>query len=66
MTKGKQKKLAAKPNFESCIKFDENLVAIHMKRTCIVYDKPVYLGLCILDLSKTLLCDFHYNNVKKN
>ena len=50
--KNKLKKLAAKPNFEHCKIFDENLRAIHMKKTCIVYDKPVYLRICILDLSK--------------
>ena len=57
--------LAAKPNFEQCKIFDENLIAIHMKKTCIVYDKPVYLGMCILDMSKTLMYDFHYNYIKK-
>ena len=60
------KKLASKPNFERCTIFDENFIAIHMKKTCIVYDKPVYLGLCILDLSKTLMYDFHYNYIKKS
>ena len=59
------KKLAAKPNFERCTIFDENFIAIHMKKTCIVCDKPVYLGICILDLSKTLMYDFHYNYIKK-
>ena len=61
----KAKKLVAKPNFERCTIFDENLVAIHMKKTRIVYDEPVYLGQCILDLSKTLMYEFHYNYIKK-
>ena len=63
--KKQPKKLAAKPNFERCKIFDENLTVIHMKKTCIVYDKPVYLGMCILDLSKTWMYDFHYNYIKK-
>ena len=55
--------LAAKPNFERCTIFDENFIVIHMKKTHIVYYKPVYLGLCVLDLSKTLMYDFHYNYI---
>ena len=63
--KAKARKLAAKPNFQHCTIFDENLVAIHMKKTKLVFNKPVYLGMCILDLSKTLMYDFHYNYIKK-
>ena len=34
--------------------FDKNLVAIHMKKTSLVFNKPVSLGMSILDISKTL------------
>ena len=63
-SEAKAMKLAAKPNFKHCNIFDENLVAIHMKKTKLVFNKPVYLGMCILDLSKTLMYDFHYNYIK--
>jgi len=57
-------KLAAKTNYDRFTIFDENLIAVHMKRTKLVYNKPIYLGMCILDLSKTLMYDFHYNYMK--
>ena len=61
----KFKKLVAKPNYKGPPKiFDENLVSVHMKKTSLTMNKPVYLGMCILDLSKTLMFDFHYNYIK--
>src|SRR5271155_51346 len=63
--KEKAIKLAAKPNYDKCTIFDDNLIAVHMKRKKLLYDKPIYLGMCILDLSKTLMYDFHYNYIKK-
>ena len=61
----KFKKLVAKPNYESRKIFNENLVSVHMKKTSLTMNKPVYLGMCILDLSKTLMFDFHYNYIKR-
>ena len=58
------KKLAAKPNYESRKIFNENLVSVHMKKTSLTMNKPVYLGMSILDLSKTLMFDFHYQYIK--
>ncbi|XP_065654917.1 uncharacterized protein LOC136081522 [Hydra vulgaris] len=57
-------KLASRPNYESRTIFDENLIAIHMKRTKLMYNKPIYLGMCILELSKTLMYEFHYDYIK--
>ena len=58
-------KLSAKPNFKHCNIFSEDLVAIHMKKTSLKFNKPVYLGMFILELSKTLMYDFHYNYIKR-
>ena len=57
-------KLSAKPNFKHCTIFDENLIAIQMTRTKLTFNKPVYCGMAILDLSKTLMYDFHYKYIK--
>ena len=58
-------KLTSQPNFDRATIFDENLIAVHMKRTEIFLNKPVYVGQAILDLSKTLMFDFHYNYIQK-
>ena len=58
------KKLTAKPNYESRKIFNESLVSVHMKKTSLTMNKPVYLGMSILDLSKSLMYDFHYNYIK--
>ena len=58
-------KLSSRPNFDRCVIFDKHLVALHMKNTEVYFNKPVYVGQAILDLSKTLMFDFHYNYIKK-
>ena len=63
-TEEKFKKLSAKPNYKGRKIFSENLISVHMKKTSLTMNKPVYLGMCILDLSKTIMYDFHYNYIK--
>ena len=63
-TEEKFKKLVAKPNFKSRKIFNENLISVHMKKTSLTMNKPVYLGMCILELSKILMFDFHYKYIK--
>ena len=63
---GKEKllKLASKPTYVSCKIFNENLVAVHKIKETLTMNRPAYIGMCILDLSKTLMYDFHYNYIK--
>ena len=63
--KKKALKLTSKPNFDRATIFDEHLVAVHMKKTEVHFNKPIYVGQAILDLSKTLMFDFHYNFIRK-
>ena len=60
----KWNKLAQKHNYKSATIFSENLVAVHMMKTSVKLNKPVYLGMSILDISKTPMYDFHYNYIK--
>jgi len=60
--------IIAKPNFPNSPKpdsrsvFSENLVAIEMRKLEVKFDKPIYMGMCILDvsISKTCLYEFHH------
>ena len=58
-------KLSLKPNFDRATIFGENLIACHMKKTEVDFNKPIYVGQAILDISKTLMFDFHYNYITK-
>ena len=49
------------PNFKSGVLFGENLIGCEMGKIKVVTNKPVYLGQAILDLSKTVMYEFHYN-----
>ena len=58
-------KITSKPTYVSSKIFNENLVAVHKIKETLTLNRPAYLGMCILDLSKTLMYDFHYNYIKK-
>ena len=58
-------KLTSKPSYVSSKIFNENLMAVHKVKETLTLNRPVYVGMCILDLSKTLMYDFHYNYIKK-
>ena len=45
--------------------FDEELVAIHLRRTEVVFDRPMIVGFSILDLSKVHMYEFHFDRILK-
>ena len=57
-------KVVAKPSFHSFKIFNKHLTAVHLKKSELYLNKPSYIGFCILELSKTLIYDFHYNYIK--
>nr|CAH7717033.1 unnamed protein product [Callosobruchus chinensis] len=59
------KNLIASPSFHNRTIFDEDLMAIEMKQTELFFNKPLYVGMCILDISKTFMYDFHYDYMLK-
>ena len=61
MTEEKYLCTVMKPNFKSGVLFGENLMGCEMGRIKVVMNKPVYLSQAILDLSKIVMYEFHYN-----
>ena len=59
-----RKQLVSEPNYHTHKIFSEYLMAIQMKKTKIKMTKPIYLGLSILDFSKTLMYEFWYDFIK--
>ena len=57
----KAKKLTAKPHFKNFTIYHDKLVSVEMNVTRIKFNKPIYIGQAILDISKTLAYDFHHH-----
>ena len=52
--------MIAKPNFHSRSVFAENLIAVEMRKLEVKFNKPIYMSMCILDISKVCLYEFHH------
>ena len=59
-------KLVACPTYVSNKIINKNVVAVHKTKEVLILNRPVYVGMSILDLSKTLMYEFHYNVIKEN
>ena len=63
-TDEKRNKLVSEPNYHTTKHFSENLLAIELKKTKVKINKPVYLSMSTLDISKTLMYGFWYEYIK--
>ena len=59
-------KYTSRPTHITHKTFDKNLVAIHEIKPVLILNKPIYVGFTVLELSKWLMYDFHYNFIKKH
>ena len=57
-------KCTSKPSYMSHKIFDNNLVAIRKSKVAVKLNKPAYIGMCVLELSKILIYEFHYDYIK--
>ena len=63
-TDKKRSKLVSEPNCHTINLISEDLSIIEMKKTKVKMNKPIYLGLSILEISKILMHEFWYDYMK--
>ena len=63
-TDKKRSKLVSEPNYHTINLISQDLSIIEMKKTKVKMNKPIYLGLSILEISKTLMYEFWYDYMK--
>ena len=63
-TDKRRNQLVSEPNYHATKWFSENLLAIEMRKTEVKMNKPVYLSLSILDISKIVMYEFWYDYIK--
>ena len=59
-------KAIAKPTCEYFTKINEDLAMVQFMRKKITQNKPLYTGFVVLELSKVLMYDFHYNHIQRH
>ena len=58
-------KYTSRPTYVTHKLSDKDYAAIHEIKPVLVLNKPIYVGFTVLDLSKWIMYDFHYNFIKK-
>ena len=57
-------KYTSRPTYVTHKLFNKSFAAIHEVKPVLILNKPIYVGFTVLDLSKWLMYDFHYNFIK--
>ena len=65
-TDKKRNKLVSEPNYHTVKLIDDNLAIIEMKKVKVRINKPIYLGMSILDISKIVMYEYWYDYIKIN
>ena len=59
-------KYTSRPTYVTHKLFDKDYAAVHEIKPILILNKPIYVGFTVLELSKWMMYDFHYNFIKKN
>ncbi|KAE9533985.1 hypothetical protein AGLY_008721 [Aphis glycines] len=59
-------KLINKTTFKHCTRYSDTLSAVTLENKIIKFDKPIYIGFTVLNISKTLMYDYHYNVMQRH
>ena len=58
-----RERLVSEHTYHSCKKISNHFMATEMKKTRVKMNKPLYLGMSVLDISKMLMYEFWYNYI---
>jgi len=64
-SEAKAQKLVADPNFKSVTRYRDDLISVERAKNTVYFNKPLFVGFSILEISKRKMIDFHYNVIKK-
>lgn len=62
----RMQKLVNRPTFKHSTHYNENLSAVSLRNQIIKFDKPIYVGFAVLDISKSLMYEYHYDVMKQH
>jgi hypothetical protein len=62
----RMRKLINRPTFKHVTSYNENLAAVSLQKSDVHFSKPIYIGFAVLEISKELMYDYHYNVMRRH